>query len=296
MGILISTCSQGLIWAVLALGLYITFRILNFADMTAEGSLTLGGAVTGLLIFSGVNPYLSVMVAFLAGSLAGFATGILHTKFKIQDILSGILTMISLYSINLAVMKKANISLLGKSNIFNLFHKNSGFGINFNLSIFFVSLIVCFVLILSMDLFFKTEIGLAIRATGDNESMMRAQGANTDLKKILALMLSNGICAIAGSLIAQSQGYSDINMGAGSIVIAFASIVIGETILKNEKFILKLAATVIGSIVYRIIIWGVLAFGMNPRDLKLFTAITATALLAFSNLKKSRKIINLRNK
>jgi len=279
MGVLISTCAQGLIYAVLALGLFITFRILNFADMTAEGSLTLGGSVCAVLISNEVNPALSILIAALAGSLAGLITGILHTKLKIQAILSGILTMIALYSINIRIMGKANVSLLGKNTVFKILKDNQ-------ISNFVVGFVICVVLLAILNLFFKTRLGLAIRATGDNEQMMRAQGANTDFKKILALMISNSMCAISGALISQSQGYADINMGTGTIVIALASIVIGEAVIRKNLFLYKLIAVALGAITYRFIIFFVLNLGMNPSDLKLFTAIVAAILLALPNVQK----------
>ncbi|MDR1628370.1 MAG: ABC transporter permease [Oscillospiraceae bacterium] len=290
MNILLSTCSQGLIYAILALGLYITFRILNFADMTAEGSLTLGGSVCAVLITSGVNPVLSILIAGLIGFLAGLITGFLHTKLKIQAILSGILTMIALYSINIRIMGKANLSLLGKQTIFKIFG-------NTQISDFAIGLTICAALLVILNLFFKTRLGIAIRATGDNEQMMRAQGANTNFKKILALMISNSMCAVSGALIAQSQGYADINMGTGTIVIALASIVIGEALIRKNSFLLKLIAVILGSVCYRFIIFFVLNLGMNPSDLKLFTSIIAAILLALPNIQKTikRSIQNAKN-
>jgi len=291
MQVLISTLSQGLIWTILTLGVFITFRILNFADMTAEGSLTFGGSLCAALMLRGVNPFLSLIIAGLVGSLAGLITGILHTKFKIQAILSGILTMIALYSVNIRIMGKANLSLLGKSTIFsalnNIFPM---FKSDFVLKTFVVGLVICIISVVSLNLFFKTQLGLAVRATGDNEQMMRALGGNTDFKKILALMISSFFCGLAGALIAQSQGYSDVNMGTGSIVIALASIVIGEAFLSFIKFKNKilnsLICMVLGSIVYRIIIFIVLNLGMNPSDLKLFTACITAVLLGLPKLKK----------
>lgn len=279
MNIIISIFSLGLIYAVLALGLYITFRILNFADMTAEGSLTLGASISAILIINNFNPVLSIFVAGLSGSVAGLITGFLHTKFKIQAILSGILTMISLYSINIKIMGKANVSMLNKNTVFKLIDDTS-------ISLFVIGLIVCTVMLLALNLFFKTRLGLAVRATGDNEQMMRAQGANTDFKKIIALMISNFLCAVSGALIAQSQGYSDVNMGTGTIVIALASIVIGEALIRKSSFLLKLISVVLGSIVYRFIIFIVLNLGMNPSDLKLFTAVIVAVLLALPTIKK----------
>ncbi|MDR1353969.1 MAG: ABC transporter permease [Oscillospiraceae bacterium] len=286
MSIYISTCSQGLIWAILALGIFITFRVLNFADMTAEGSLTLGGAVCAVLISNGINPILSIVISGFAASIAGLITGVLHTKFKIQAILSGVLTMIALYSINIRIMGKANVSLLGKRTVFSTSNQN-----------FAVGLTVCALLTIVLSLFFKTRLGLAIRATGDNEQMMKAHGANTDFKKILALMLSNAFCGIAGALIGQSQGYADVNMGTGSLVIALASIVIGEAMFTKDAILLKLIAVVFGSIAYRLIVFFVLNFGMNPSDLKLFTAVVVAAFLALPNIRKRivRSAKNVKN-
>lgn len=278
MNILLSTCSQGLLYGILALGVYITFRILNFADMTAEGSLTLGGSICAVLISNDVHPVFSTVLAGLLGSFAGLITAFLHTKLKIQDILAGILTMISLYSINLRIMKgNSNVSLLGRNTIFS----------ESRIMIFMIGFAICASLLLILNLFFKTQVGLSIRATGDNEQMMRALGANTNLKKTIALMISNFLCATSGALISQFQGYTDVNMGTGSIVIALASIVIGEAILKNNSFLFKLIAVVLGSISYRFIIVIVLNLGMNPSDLKLFTSIVAAILLALPNIRKT---------
>ena len=279
MNIIISTFSLGLIYATLVMGVYITFRILNFADMTAEGSLTLGGSICAVLIINNINPILSIFIAGLCGSFSGLITGFLHTKLKIQAILSGILTMIALYSINIKIMGKANLSMLNKNTIFKLIDDSS-------VSVFVIGLIICTFILITLNLFFKTRLGLAVRATGDNEQMMKSQGVNTDFKKILAHMISNFLCATSGALISQSQGYSDVNMGTGTIVVALASIVIGEALIKRNSFFLKLISVVLGSIIYRFIIFIVLSLGMNPSDLKLFTAVIAAVLLALPTIKK----------
>ncbi len=294
MQMLISTFSQGLIWSILALGVFITFKILNFADMTAEGALTFGGSICALLITNGINPILSFVISGISASLAGLITGLLHTKLKIQPILSGILTMIALYSINIRIMGKSNLSLIGKDTIFSNFENTllilKG---NSTFTAFTISFLICLIVILMLNVFFKTQIGLAIRATGDNEQMMRAQGGNTNLKKILALMISNLLCGLSGALIVQSQGYSDVNMGTGTIAIALASIVIGESFISFFKFKNKildeLICTVWGSICYRIIISVMLNLGMNPSDLKFFTAFVTTILLGAPNIKKLRR-------
>ncbi len=295
MNILISTLSQGLIWSVLALGVFITFKILNFADMTAEGSLTLGGSICALLITNGVNPLLSLIASGLLTSLAGLITGLLNTKLKIQPILSGILTMIALYSINIRIMGKANLSLLGKSTIFSDFENSlSILKENPIFSTFAIGFVICLILILLLNIFFKTQIGLAIRATGDNEQMMRAQGGNTNFKKIIALMISSMLCGLAGALIVQNQGYSDVNMGTGTIAIALASIVIGESFMiffnTKNKILSALICAILGSVCYRIIVFIVLNLGMNPSDLKLFTAFVTAILLGLPNIKKIKGV------
>lgn len=288
MDIIISTLFQGLLYAVLALGVYITFRVLNFADMTSEGSFTLGGSVCAVMVANNINPIISLLIAGFIGSLSGLFTGILHTKFKIQDILSGILTMIALYSINLRIMDKSNISLLGKNTIFKILG-------NSNISDFVVGFILCLLLLIFMYLFFKTQIGLSVRATGDNEQMARALGINTNLNKILALMISGFICALSGAIVVQNQGYSDINMGTGVIVVALASIVIGEAVIKKDLFLVRLISVIIGAIAYKFIIFFVLNLGMDPSDLKLFTSAIVIILLCIQNLRKKfvrKEVIN----
>lgn len=279
MNIIISTIFQGLLYSVLAMGVYITFRILNFADMTTEGSFTLGGSVCGIMILNGFNPVFSLLVAGISGCFAGLLTGFLNTKLKIQDILSGILVMIALYSINLRIMGKSNISILGKNTIFKFLGSS-------NTSDIIFGSIIAFLMLFIVCLFFKTQMGLAIRASGDNEKMSASLGINTNLSKITALMISGFLCALSGALVVQNQGYADVNMGIGVIVIAFASIIIGETIIKKDSLSIKLFCIVLGSICYKFIIYFVLTMGMNPSDLKLFTAAIATALLAVPNLRE----------
>ena len=279
MNIIISTIFQGLLYSVLAMGVYITFRILNFADMTTEGSFTLGGSVCGIMILNGFNPVFSLFIAGISGCFAGLLTGFLNTKLKIQDILSGILVMIALYSINLRIMGKSNISILGKNTIFKFLGSS-------NTSDIIFGSIIAFLMLFIVCLFFKTQIGLAIRASGDNEKMSASLGINTNLSKITALMISGFLCALSGALVVQNQGYADVNMGIGVIVIAFASIIIGETIIKKDSLLIKLFCIVLGSICYKFIIYLVLTMGMNPSDLKLFTAAIATALLAVPNLRE----------
>jgi putative ABC transport system permease protein len=289
----LNASEQGLIWTIMALGVYITFRILNFADMTVDGSITLGGSVSAMLITIGINPFLSLLIASFIGVVAGALTGFLHTKLKIPAILSGILTMVSLYSINIRIMGGANASLIGKETVFSKIENLFMWVPNKIVIVpLIIALIVCTILMSILWWFFNTEIGLAIRATGDNEHMIRSLGVNTNCTKTLALMISNGLVALCGAIIAQSQGYADISMGTGSIVIGLASIIIGEVILgQNVSFALKLVSVVIGSICYRIIIALILNLGINPSDLKIFTAIILACALCLPNIRNNKILI-----
>lgn len=290
--------SQGLTWAILAMGVYLTFRILNFADMSCEGSFALGGSISAVLMVNQQwNPFVTLIVSILAGMAAGLVTGFLHTKLKIPAILSGILTMIGLYSINLRIMGQANTSLIGQSTIISIFKgllpEAKELGIKDSTLQTWVTMgvgLVCTLAVIAiLYWFFGTELGCCIRATGNNEAMVRAQGVNTDRMKILGLVLSNGLIALAGALVTQSQGYADVNMGVGAIVIGLASIVIGEVLLLRVKnFAGKLAAIILGSIIYRIIIALVLRFGMNTNDLKLLTAVVVALALSVPVLKKKK--------
>lgn len=287
--------SQGLFWAILAVGVYIAFRILNFADMTSEGSFALGGSVSAILIVGvGLNPFLSLIIAIFAGMIAGAITGWLHTKLQIPAILSGILTMIALYSMNLRIMGQANTSLLGQNTIISVIKgwlptakamgiKDSSLNLIVSIT---VGIIFCALVVAFLYWFFGTEIGCAIRATGNNEAMVRAQGANTDKMKILGLVLGNGLIALSGALVAQTQGYADVSMGVGAIVIGLASIVIGEVIFhRRRSFAHKLIAIIVGSVIYRVIIAVVLQMGLNTNDLKLLTAFLVAFALSFPILK-----------
>ncbi|MBQ1275559.1 MAG: ABC transporter permease [Cellulosilyticum sp.] len=277
--------SQGVLWGLMTLGVYITFKILNFADMTVDGSFALGGAVSAILIVKGMNPWLSLIPAILTGMVAGGITGILHTKIKIPEILAGILTMIALYSINIRIMGQANTSLLGESTVISIL--NGMIGASTNTLALVIGVIVSIIVIAILYWFFGTEVGSALRATGNNEYMVRALGANTDVMKIIGLMLGNGLVALSGAFVAQSQGYADVGMGQGTIVIGLASIIIGEVVFGNRfNFAYKLAAVVGGSIIYRIIIAVVLQLGMKSTDLKLLTAIIVAFALAMPVVSK----------
>lgn len=288
MDIIISTIFQGLIYSVLGMGVLIAFRVLNFADMTAEGSFTLGGSVCAVMILHGVNPVISLIVSGFFGAVAGFFTGFLNTKLKIQGILSGILVMISLYSVNLRIMKKANLSILGKETIFKFLGSS-------NITNFIFGICICGFLTVALWLFFKTRLGLSIKATGDNEQMAKSLEINTDFSKIFALMISGFLCALSGALVVENQGYSDVNMGVGVIVIALSSIVIGEAIVNKDSIIFRLLGVVLGTICYKFMIYFVLMIGMNPSDLKFFTALIAATLLGLPSIKKYFKGVKYRN-
>jgi putative ABC transport system permease protein len=299
----VGAISQGLFWAILAIGVYIAFRILDFADMTSEGSFALGGSVSAILIVGfGWNPFLSLIIAIIAGMIAGAVTGWLNTKLKIPAILAGILTMIALYSVNLRVMGQANTSLLGQSTVIsiikNLLPEAKSLGIKdstlqtlvtVGIGVIFSILVIAF-----LYWFFGTEIGCTIRATGNNGAMVRAQGADTDKMKILGLMLGNGLISLSGALVAQSQGYADVGMGIGAIVIGLASIVIGEVVFfRKRSFAQKLIAIIVGSIIYRIIIAVVLQIGLDTNDLKLLTAVIVAIALSVPIIKNTWFFKNL---
>ena len=281
--LLLPTISQGLLWSLLALGVYITFRVLDVADLTVEGSFPLGASVAVTLLVKNVNPVLAILAGGAAGGIAGVVTGLLHTKLKIPALLAGILTMIALYSVNLRIMGKANISLLGTDTAFSAVE--NALGILYSQSILVVGLATCLLFSLLMYWFFGTELGAAIRATGYNPQMIRAQGVDTNIMLILGLLLSNGLVAIAGALVAQSNGFADVGMGIGTIVIGLASVIIGEVLFGTRSFKNSLISVFLGSIVYRLVIAIVLQMGMPPNDLKLFTAVLVAIALSLPMFK-----------
>lgn len=288
--------SLGILWSVMALGVYITFKILDIPDMTVDGSFALGGCVTAMLISGGMHPLASIAIATLLGMAAGLVTGILHAKLKIPAILAGILTMLSLYSINLRLLSgKSNVALpaLGQTKVDTIIDLVQGLtGLSTRYTNILFGVVMTALLVCLLYWFFGTEIGSALRATGNNADMVRALGVSTDTMKILGLIIANGLVALSGSIVAQSQRYGDVGMGTGTIVIGLASIIIGEVIFgKNPSFWLKMLSVVTGSILYRIVIAVVLRMGMNPNDLKLLTAVIVCIALSFptiSQMVKSR--------
>ena len=274
--------AQGLIWGIMAIGVYITFRILDIADLTVDGTLCTGGAVCIMMMLSGHNVWISVLAATGAGLLAGLATGIFHTFMGIPAILAGILTQLSLYSVNLKIMGKANQAInVDKFNLLVSLRRVKGVSLTQN-TLFIVAIMIV-ILIAILYWFFGTELGCSLRATGCNPSMSRAQGINTDRNKVLALMLSNGLVALSGALLTQYQGFADINMGRGSIVIGLAAVIIGEAIFSRifRNFALKLLSVVFGSILYYLVLQVVIWMGIDTDLLKMLSALVVALFLAF---------------
>ena len=274
--------AQGLIWGIMAIGVYITFRILDIADLTVDGTLCTGGAVCIMMMLSGHNVWVSMLVATGAGLLAGLATGIFHTFMGIPAILAGILTQLYLYSINLKIMGKANQAInVDKFNLLVSLRRVKGVALTQN-TLFIVAIMII-ILIAVLYWFFGTELGCSLRATGCNPSMSRAQGINTDRNKVLGLMLSNGLVALSGALLTQYQGFADINMGRGSIVIGLAAVIIGEAIFSRifRNFALKLLSVVFGSILYYLVLQIVIWMGIDTDLLKMLSALVVAFFLAF---------------
>ena len=289
--ILLAAVMLGLLWAVMTIGVYLTFRILGIADLTVEGTIAMGAAIAARAIIGGMNPYAATLLAILGGMAAGLVTGLLHTKLKIPALLSGMLTMIALYSINLRILGKATLSLLRLDTVYTVFGGLSKLplfaeaGIGYLVPVIALGLLCVPAIICILYWFFGTEIGCAIRATGDNPQMSRAQGINTGNMIILGLVISNGLVALSGALIAQQQSFADIQMGIGSIVIGLASVIIGEVLFGKNSFFSRLISLVLGAITYRVIIAFVLELGMPANDLKLFTAITVALALSLPELR-----------
>lgn len=279
--------SQGIIWGVMALGVFITYKLLSFADLTVDGSLATGGAVTAMMLLAGYPVWLAMIVAVIAGLLAGLITGLLHTLLGIPDILAGILTQIALYSINLNIMGKANQTI-----------SVDRVGVVISLREVYLAILVALVfaalVIIALYWYFGTEQGASIRATGSNPNMTKAQGININMTKVIALSLSNALVGLSGSLIAQYQGFADINMGRGAIVIGLAAVIIGQVLCnaifkKRLNFAISLVFVVIGSIIYYIVMGIVLWLKMPSDDMKLFTAVIVAIFLAVPYLQAKSK-------
>ena len=301
MSLIIGALTIGLILSLLAMGVYLSFRIFKFPDITAEGSITLGASIAGVLLLKKVDPAITLLAAFTGGCLAGLLTGVLHTKFKINALLAGILVMTSLYSINLRILGKSNIPLMSEVSIATL-AENIGtklFGQRTDLNWFgwLVSVrdasILAFVFLVAvlsagaLYSFLRTNIGTAVRATGDNQQMIRALGGNVDAIIILGLAISNGLIALSGALLAQYQGFVDVQMGIGMVVWGLASVIIGEALVGSNRAGLVLSGAIMGSVLFRLLVALALRWGLNPNDLKLITALFVfAALIAPSMLRK----------
>ena len=276
---------EGLVFGFVAIGVYLTFRVLGFPDLTVDGSFTLGAAVTAVLIASGVNPFLATLAALGVGLCAGLATSLLNTKLRIPALLAGILVMVALYSINLRVMEGAYVSLLREVTIFDQVSEFLGVGTSIALSLIVAGVLAVIVFFI-LNWFLRTEIGLALRATGDNEQMVRGFGVNTDMTTILGVSIANGLVALGGAVVAQRQGFADVGMGIGMIVMGLASVIIGEALFRPKGVTRLLLAVLGGTFIYRLVISSALRLGMAPGDLKLVTAILVIIALAVPYLQK----------
>ncbi|HKL13779.1 MAG TPA: ABC transporter permease [Halanaerobiales bacterium] len=281
-GFMITSLEQGLIYGIMAIGVYITFRILDFADLTVDGSLTLGAAVSSRLIIMGYNPFLTIVFATIAGGISGSITGFLNTRLKIAPLLSGILTMTCLWSINLRIMGRPNIPLLSDNTIFDLF--KVPFTVS-NYEELILILIVVTAVLITLILFLKTRLGYALRATGDNPAMVRSMAINTENIKMIGLILANSFVALSGSLVAQYQSFSDISMGIGTIIAGLASVIIGEVIIGKDSLSFIIPGIIIGSILYRASISFALMSGFAASDLKLLTALIVIIFLSAPKIK-----------
>lgn len=283
--LVLSTVSQGLLWAIMALGVFLTFRVLDIADLSVEGTFPLGAAVAATLIDAGHSVWFAMLIALIAGCIGGTVTALLTTKLKIPALLSGILTMIGLYSVNLMI----NVPLLRAETVFTL--TENLFGVSSVVATLIVGLVATVIVGAIMYWFFGTVLGTAIRATGCNPQMARAQGINTNVMVILGLLISNGLVALSGALVAQSNGFADVGMGTGTIVIGLASVIIGEVLFGTRSFKNWLISVVLGSVVYRAVIAIVLELGMPPNDLKLFTAVLVAIALSLPLIKNKFAIM-----
>jgi putative tryptophan/tyrosine transport system permease protein len=274
MNVILNIFEQGLIFSIVAIGVYLTYRILDFPDLSVDGTFPLGASVTAFCLVHGINPFIACLLSLLAGFAGGILTGLLHVKFKISNLLSGILVMIAMYSINLRIMSKSNVPLFNLNTVF------SG-----NINPIYIIIFFAFVAKLTLDLFLKTKLGFALRAVGDNEQLVTSLGVNKNSIKVVGLMLSNGFTALAGSLMAQNQGFSDINMGTGIVVMGLASVIMGESLLRNIKFIKLTTMAVVGSLLYKAAVALALELGLAPTDLKLITAVIVVIALSLNNNK-----------
>lgn len=268
---------EGMIYAIMALGVYITYKILDFPDLSVDGTFPLGSAVTAMLLVKGINPYVAMLVAMLAGAIAGMITGIIHVKFKVRDLLSGIIMMTALYSINLRIAGSANVALYSRDTIFGspLLAENS--------KIIMILVAIVLVVKIAMDLYMKTKSGLLLRAVGDNETLVTSIAKDKGYVKIVGLSMANSLASLAGSVYCQQNGFFEISSGTGTIVIGLASVIIGTKVLKNIRFVKATTAVIFGSIVYKACVAIAIAAGLESQDLKLIIAALFLIILLLSN-------------
>jgi putative tryptophan/tyrosine transport system permease protein len=283
MDFLINVLEQGFIFAIVSLGVYITYKILDFPDLSVDGTFPLGAAVAATCLMKNVNPYAACFLALAAGCLAGFVTGILHVKLKITNLMSGILVMIALYSINLRIMTKSNVPLFNMSTIF------SG-----NTMPIIIIVIFSIGVKIVLDLFLKTKLGFVLKAVGDNEQLVTSLAVNKDVIKVIGLMLSNGLVALSGAMMAQYQGFADVGMGTGTVVMGLAAVIIGESIFGRLNAVKATTSAILGALIYKAAIAGALEIGLAPTDLKLVTAVIVVIALSLNsktfNFKIRKKI------
>jgi len=289
---MIGAVELGLIYAVMALGVYLTFRILNFPDLTVDGSFTTGAATAAVLITAGTSPLLATLAGAAAGLAAGVVTGLLHTKGGINPLLAGILTQIGLYSVNLRIMDGANVPLLRVDTLITPLRENGLLGGAASIAIFGSLAILVKI---ALDWFLHTDTGLALQATGDNEAMIRSFGVNTDRTKIVGLALSNGLVGLCGALIAQYQGFADISMGIGLIIAGLASVILGQAVFGSRVIIVSTLAVVLGSVLYRVTIQIALQAGLDPNDMKLVSAVLVVIALVLPRWGVFRRVGALRS-
>lgn len=280
MDIVINALEQGLLFALVAMGVYITYKILDFPDLSVDGTFPLGASISAALLVNGVNPWISILVATIGGAIAGSITGFLHVKLKISNLMSGILVMMGLYSINLRIMGKSNIPLFNTDYIFK----------NATVNSIFIILAIVVVVKIILDLFLKTKSGLLLTAVGDNEQVVSSLGVNKNLVKVLGLAISNGLVSLAGALTAQHQGFADVTMGTGIVVMGLAAVIIGVSIFGKMSFIKVTTLSIFGAVIYKLVIAIALWMKLNPNDLKILTAVlVAIALAANNNIFKFKR-------
>lgn len=280
-------CAQGLIWGIMAIGVYLTYRILDLADLTVDGTMCTGGAVCIMMMLKGYSVWVALLAAFLAGMLAGMATGLLHTFFGIPAILAGILSQLGLYSVNLRILGNKSNQAINVDKYDLLISLRYIKGVAFYKNSILIVAVITVILIAVLYWFFGTELGCSIRATGSNANMSKAQGINTNFNKVLGLMISNGIVAFASGLYSQYQGFADVNAGRGAIVIGLAAVIIGQVVFGwiHANFAFKLLFVSFGAIIYYLVLQVVMWFGLNTNDLKLISALVVAVFLAIPHLK-----------